>query len=69
MRGGDPMTKRKCGLCGELRKMAGIVPLPKTGDIVVCQECLDAFKAEFKLLASQGKGRYVDLEISRPRGM
>ena len=63
------MIKRKCELCGELRRMAGIVPLPETGDLVVCQECLDAFKAEFRSLAAQGKGVYIDLEIARPRGM
>ena len=43
--------------------------MPKTGDLIVCQECLDAFKAEFRLLASQGKGVYLDLEIARPRGL
>ena len=63
------MKKKRCGLCCEFKKMAGVVPLPATGDLIVCGECLEMFKAEFREMERQGRGIYIDLVIERPKWM
>jgi hypothetical protein len=54
---------KMCVCCGDLKKIAGKVILPKTGDIEVCSQCLTLFKQQFRKMEKRGQGKYYDITV------